>query len=190
MNREKFNRKRIGLRFSRIEIKHLLLSWIFVSIIFYNAFNIPFFYSFITVGLGFILHELGHKFVAQHFHFIAEFRADFSMLFFSFLLSFLHFVFLAPGAVLILGNMDKRKNGIISLAGPLMNILLAGLFFGLMIFYKSPILGYGFMINAWLAMFNMLPFPMFDGKKVFSWNKSVYFTTLTISAILVMLYYL
>lgn len=32
----------------------------------------------------------------------------------------------------------------------------------------------GMMINFWLGLFNMLPFPMFDGFKVFIWNKAVY----------------
>ena len=33
---------------------------------------------------------------------------------------------------------------------------------------------YGFRINTWLGLFNLLPFAMFDGKKIFVWNKVVY----------------
>jgi Zn-dependent protease len=36
------------------------------------------------------------------------------------------------------------------------------------------ILEQGFAINAWWAFFNLLPFPNFDGPKIFRWNKVVY----------------
>ena len=42
---------------------------------------------FFAMFTGFILHELGHKISAQYFHFKSEFRADFNMLFFVFLLA-------------------------------------------------------------------------------------------------------
>jgi Zn-dependent protease len=32
----------------------------------------------------------------------------------------------------------------------------------------------GIEINAWLALFNLLPFGNFDGFKVFQWNKKVW----------------
>ena len=39
--------------------------------------------------------------------------------------------------------------------------------------YKS-IVFYGFVINSWLALFNMLPFWLFDGHKILKWNKLAY----------------
>jgi Zn-dependent protease len=33
---------------------------------------------------------------------------------------------------------------------------------------------YGFIINAWLGLFNMIPFAIFDGKKIWDWSKAVY----------------
>jgi len=37
------------------------------------------------------------------------------------------------------------------------------------------VIGYsGFMVNLWLAAFNMLPFPPLDGGKVLSWNPIIW----------------
>ena len=33
---------------------------------------------------------------------------------------------------------------------------------------------YGFQINAWLGLFNLIPFAPFDGAKVWAWNKTIY----------------
>ncbi len=37
--------------------------------------------SFVTVGVAFLLHELAHKVVAIEYGQLAEFRADYQMLF-------------------------------------------------------------------------------------------------------------
>ena len=134
-----------------------------------------------SIGLGFILHEFGHKLVAQHYGFISEFRADFTMLIFMFFFAmFSGFIFLAPGAVMILGRVSRRQNGIISVAGPLVNLVLALIFIIFSILFPSNgFLGYifsiGIYVNAFLGLFNMLPFWVLDGKKVLAWNKQVYF---------------
>jgi Zn-dependent protease len=39
----------------------------------------------------------------------------------------------------------------------------------------------GLTINALLAVFNLIPFAMFDGKKVYRWNRTVYYVTLGFS---------
>ncbi|MEM2121524.1 MAG: site-2 protease family protein [Candidatus Woesearchaeota archaeon] len=172
--------------FSSIEIKHLLLSWLIISVIFYNAFKIPIIYSLLTVGLGFLVHELSHRFVAKKQKLYAEYRADFLMLLVSFFISFAGIVFLAPGGVIILGNVTRKKNGIISLSGPLSNLVLAFLF----LIIKTPLSEYGFMINTWLAFFNLLPFPGFDGSKVLAWNKVIYAITAFFALALVFISYL
>jgi Zn-dependent protease len=91
---------------------------------------------------------------------------------------FTPFVFAAPGAVMIAGKVNKRKNGIISAAGPMVNLALSLVFLAL-IFLELPklfksIASYGFIINSWLALFNMLPFWQFDGYKIWKWNKIAY----------------
>lgn len=194
------------IKFSRIEIRDLSRAWFFVSIAFaivlsggiFGIGKAHFLQSFIiaaiAVGTGFLLHEIGHKVVAQHYGCFAEFRADMTMLVFAVLISFLGFVFAAPGAVMIMGHVSKERNGKISVAGPLVNIVLALLFLAAFVFISplgllGNIFSYGFIINTWLAIFNMLPFWILDGKKVLEWNKIVYFATIGFAVLLMILGY-
>ena len=167
---------------SKTEVEHLFKAWLAISI----AFSIALFgfgpeflkgilISAVTVGVGFLLHELAHKLVAQRHGCFAEFRANMNMLIFAILLSFTGIILAAPGAVMIKGAVDKRKNGLISAAGPATNLVLAVVFFFLlMLGLFESISKYGFMINAWLGFFNLIPFGIFDGYKVMKWNKAVY----------------
>jgi len=186
------------MKFSEIEIEHLLKSWVAISLafaillsrgdIFSSAFTSLLLVSGLTVGLGFLLHEMGHKYVAQKYHCFAEFRAFDSMLLLAIGMSFLGFIFAAPGAVMIHGYINKERNGKISAAGPIVNLGLALLFFILFTLNILPFLTqYGLLINAWLAAFNMLPFGNFDGKKILRWSKPVYFSILGAAFVLLAL---
>jgi len=194
-----FISKRFSLHTSSKELKDLAIAWLFISIAFAivqngasfsSAFLISIAISGFTVGIAFIFHEMSHKIVAQRYHCWAEFRADITMLSLALLMSFLGFVFIAPGAVMIYGNVTKKQNGIISMAGPLTNIILAIILlpFALMLPFgvlANHLVSYGFMINAWLALFNMIPFWNFDGAKIYSWSKTAYIIIIIAAAILV-----
>lgn len=181
--------------FSTTEIIHLSIALVMITITLMaldigsvkelGLFNFILIY-FLSVGLGFLLHELGHKFVAQHYGYISEFRADFIMLFFALIMAwFLGVVFLAPGAVMILGRLSKKENGIVSVAGPLVNLTLAFIFTVVGIILNpaqdslmQTILFVGVFVNSFLGLFNMIPIWVLDGKKVLAWNKWVYFSVL------------
>ena len=172
---------------SEVEIRDLIKAWIAISIAFAMVMRGPslglnFYYSFIiaslTVGTGFLLHELGHKVVAQRYGCFAEFRAFNQFLILAIIMSFFGFVFAAPGAVMINGPVGVRRNGKISVAGPLVNLALALFFLSIFLIPPAGILKtiavYGFFINSWLALFNMIPIWNLDGAKVLRWNKAVY----------------
>ena len=83
----------------------------------------------VGVGTGFILHELGHKFVSMKYGYWAEFKLWPQGLLVALVTSFLGFVFAAPGAVYTYANyMTDEINGKISIAGPIVNIVLAIIF--------------------------------------------------------------
>lgn len=169
---------------SETELVDIFKAWVAISIAFAillgrgSIFTVQILYYFlfaaITVGIGFLFHELSHKIVAQRYGCWAEFRSDDKMLGLAIIMSFFGFLFAAPGAVMIGGHVTKRENGLISVAGPITNIVLAVLFFVGGTLSGHILFRYGMMINAWLALFNMLPFFIFDGAKVWRWNKGVW----------------
>ena len=136
----------------------------------------------VTVGLGFVLHELAHRFVSRMYGAVAFYRGWQGGLMLMLFTSLFGFIFAAPGAVYIYSPyLTRRQNGIISLAGPLTNFLLAILFLfvGVMIgiglsgtgeTLAEQFLLYGFATNLFLGFFNMIPIPPLDGSKVASWN--------------------
>lgn len=182
------------IHFSKEELKDLGKAWVAVTIAFAIVLSgnkieamLPFLMiSAVAVGFGFLLHELGHKVVAQRYGCFAEFRSFDFMLVLAFIMSFFGFVFAAPGAVMIRGYVDNERNGKISVAGPLVNIFLAVGF--LMVTFLSTgfikiVAGYGFSINSLLALFNLIPFGNFDGIKIYRWNKPVWWSMVIVSFI-------
>ena len=145
-----------------------------------SRFLIIFTMAFFTAGIGFILHELMHKFVAQRYHLSAEFVAFYPMLWLALAFSLFGFIVAAPGAVMIRGYLNNERNGKISLAGPATNLVLAVIFLiPLLLVSSESLLGVfvkqGFLINSLLALFNMIPAMPFDGAKVIAWNKTIYY---------------
>ena len=184
-----------GISTSRTEIVDILKAWLALSLAFTfiyagasvlggdieRVFSINFLSIFIismfTAGFGFLLHELSHKLVAQHYGCTAEFRAWDQLLYLAVGLAvFIGFIFAAPGAVMISGMITKKENGLISAAGPAMNYLLALIFLVLLQVLPQwqEVFFTGFNINIWLGLFNLIPFGPLDGKKVFYWNKIVW----------------
>ena len=198
------------MNFSPEEIRDLIKAWVAVSLaiaiailgfdsistlglpVLVRAFAI---YS-ITVGFSFVAHEvLGHKFLAQRYHLFAEFRADDLFLLLAVLLSFTGFVFAAPGAVVIGGVTRVDTYGKIAAAGAVVNIILA-LFFGILSYtgvslvlplYDTrgiDLVASSYQINAWLALFNLLPLGILDGAKVLRWNRKVWVILFVVAAAL------
>ena len=127
------------------------------------------------------------------------------MLLFAILTAFAGFVFAAPGAVVIFNPyLTREQSGKIAVAGPLTNVALSFAFLALSLLAKSVLPAHsalgvvnalvfalqigeiGSKINGWLALFNMIPFGFFDGRKVFVWSKQA-FAFATCSAILALL---
>jgi Zn-dependent protease len=174
-----------GRRYSIIEIRDIAISVLVLSVAFAIVLNrrsdlgIPVLIciSAIVVCLSFVLHELAHKFVAQRYGAWAEYRMYPFGLMIALILSFTGFIFAAPGAVYINGNIDNRMNGKISAAGPAVNIVLGAIAFLLFTVTTGTVATIFFImasINAFFAVFNMLPIMPFDGSKIYKWDVSVF----------------
>ena len=190
---------------SSIELRDLLLSLIALVVAFsvlMNGKRIPgleiVLIIVVGVGTGFLLHEMAHKFVALHFGYYAEYRANMTGLIIAVAASFVGFIFAAPGAVMIskpnapqefymqdpfgqeeLKREIKKETLWISLAGPMTNIVLTAFFFLAQMFGPSSGLvaqaaNFALIINLTLAAFNFLPFGPLDGKKIFDSNRTVW----------------
>ena len=151
----------------------------------------------VGVGTGFILHELGHKFVSMKYGYWAEFKLWPQGLIFALLSSFLGFVFAAPGAVYTYANyMNDEINGKISIAGPIVNIIIALIFLAICVvvvptafFSETSLLIFlvcsvGYTINSFLATFNLIPFGNLDGSKVLTWNAGIWVVTIAVAGLM------
>jgi Zn-dependent protease len=196
-------------QFSPGEIGSIIIAWVVISIAisigeFYNYFSgatvdlAVVAGAFIATFTGFVLHEMGHKFVAIRHGYVAHFQIWTLGLVLTLVTAVAFqgtFLFGAPGAVYITpaaaagyygSNYYSRRrmgdpaheNMVISAAGPGMNLAFALVFLVLMI--MIPINGFvttvetiGFSLNVGLGSFNMLPIPPMDGSKIFRNNIAV-----------------
>ncbi|UCF09217.1 MAG: site-2 protease family protein [Thermoplasmata archaeon] len=142
--------------------------------------------SFVAVVTAFLLHEMGHKLVAQRYGCWAEFRAWKFGLIMAILSGFMGFLFAAPGAVYIRGNLTKEENGKVSAAGPLMNIAVASLLLPILFFIPNILEEIWTLVlmicylNVFIGGFNMIPFPPLDGSKIIKWNPGIWIGLLVI----------
>ncbi len=184
-----------NMEFSKTEIRDLLISILVLTLIF-SFFRLEaFLEALFIVLIVFIPHEIfGHKLVAQRYGCSAEYRMWPEGLFLGLITALIPFgvVFIAPGAVYIspfvrkkfafrIAYLSRREYGIISLAGPLINIIIGSILFSLSLFYPLEVLRLASRFSFFLAFFNLLPFPPLDGIKIFSWNKKVWITAIIIT---------
>ena len=78
-----------------------------------------------------------HKYFAIKYKLSGEFKAFYGMLWIAILFSFLDLSLLRLARIFIKGRITKNKNGKISLAGPLTNLILALIFLVLILFLDS-----------------------------------------------------
>jgi len=131
---------------------------------------------------GFVAHEMAHKVVAQRLGYWAEFRASAYGLVMAAVTSFLGFILAAPGATMVGGmsGIDRTAWGRTSIAGPMTNLGFAALFYVASIgaYLLGSILSVWLLvlafINAWFGTFNLFPFGVLDGRKVFLWSRGVW----------------
>jgi Zn-dependent protease len=135
--------------------------------------------SFLAIyAMAFIVHELAHKFSAQMLGYWAEFRINQQGLMLTLFSLISPLKIIAPGAVMI-GNIASWDHyGKVAVSGPVSNIGMGIMFFVLRFALGDTFWGdmalLGMDINASLALFNLIPLGLFDGAKIFKWNRLVW----------------
>ncbi len=150
----------------------------------------------LAVTLSFVLHELMHKFVAQHYGAIAGFQTSMNGLAITLFTGALGFLIGIPGATVIYAsNFTKRENGIVSLAGPMTNFVVFAVFAAMLYLfnpasssYLYATLTFTIFVSLLLAFFNMLPIYPLDGSKILAWNKPVYFAVMGAIFVLMLIF--
>jgi len=182
------------MKFTQNEIKDLIISTFVLGLAF-SRFDLELLpLTLFLVAVTFLPHELlGHKYFAQRYGADAEYKSWSIGLFIGVISGLLGgIVFAAPGAVHVspfsrgkfafrTTILGRREFGIISLAGPVLNIIIGFICLGL-IFFVTPhyALYLAARISFFLALFNLMPFPPLDGMKVIAWKPKYWVVTLAV----------
>jgi len=179
-----FKQKQNRFRFSVKEIEHIAVATLLVvcvglSLEFQSGVSLG--YLLLTLSAmaftaSFLMHEIAHKIVAEKHGLWAEFRLTPMGALITAISIPLPFKFISPGAVMVAGAPDKKTMGKTAIAGPATNIVLATILTAASIASQSIALSLATIawFNAWIATFNLIPFGIFDGLKVFTWDKRVW----------------
>ncbi len=206
-------KKQFHIRWSQKELKHIgiaaaLVMGIGISIGVF-AILLPQFFGFsfnwtpatmlvfgVVMIFSFLTHEIAHKVTAQKRGLWAEFRLTTFGALVTFASIFLPFRMIAPGAMMIGGTLQKKEDIVtISVAGPITNMLFSVIFLALAFTLPVPVEWFGMLffsayINAFMAVFNLVPFGVLDGLKIFDLNKKVWVAAFVPAAILAIFTYL
>ncbi len=188
--------------FSKEEIRDIIVSVVALIVILawqpfpkfgFDHQSLPYFVVIIIVA--FLLHEMAHKFVARKFDLAAHYRMWAPGILFGMIFMIIGLKFVAVGAVHVypykFGRWGYRRLkvqdgelGVIASVGPLTNITLAII----CSLFTGPVFAYATLINAWIALVNLLPFPPLDGSKIVMWKPWIWGMMIAISLILVALF--
>jgi Zn-dependent protease len=174
------------------ELKHLAVAALLViaigfSIAFYAGYMDYFGWTWtitsayaLILTASFLVHEMAHKITAQRRGLWSEFRLTKWGALLTLASIILPFKLISPGAVMISGPAKLDEIGKLSIAGPITNMIFSVVFLApALSMMPSPGWWWLFvtlaMFNATIAIFNLIPFGILDGFKIFNWNRKVWF---------------
>ena len=180
------------------ELKHITVAALLVIGIGFSIALYAFSWSWdimaafaVIMTASFLVHEIAHKIVAQKKGLWAEFRLTTWGAVLTFVSVFLPFKMISPGAMMIAGTPNGDELVKISIAGPITNIIFSSTLLGLAFALQSSLffgmLFFAAYINAFMAIFNLIPFGVLDGYKIFSFNKKLWILAFIPSLVLTLI---
>lgn len=163
---------------------------------FFGGFNFTWTWTLMAIFAAIITasmltHEVAHKVIAQRNGLWAEFRLTTWGVVLTFISVFLPIRMIAPGAMMIAGSPNGDEIVKISLAGPITNMIFASALvvtgFALLPSALALMLFFAAYINAFMAVFNLIPFGVLDGYKIFSFSKKTWALAFAISIMLIVI---
>lgn len=174
---------------------HFLVAWLGLALIWrIMAFrqgasfdSIPI--ALAVTGLSLFTHEFMHKLAASRFGLKTTFKSwDSGILFSSLLAAILGAFYPAYGSTYIKQvdwryDPKQKEMGLVYVAGPIMSFALATLFWVSLQYFNNELLlmigRMGYVTNLVLVIFNLIPIQAaggfaWDGRKIFTWNKTVW----------------
>ena len=156
---------------------------------------------FAVVALSLLAHELSQKLAARKLGLETTFKAWGSGIFLGWLLALVGGFFPAYGSTYVKQldwryNPKKDKTGIIFALGPLVSLTLAFSFWTVQNLTTSSLLvasaKVGYTINLVIVIFNLIPIQaaggfVWDGKKILTWNKTIWAALVIATSALIIL---
>lgn len=144
--------------------------------------------SVVLVAIAMLVHEVTHRVIALWLGYRTQFKAWITGLVVGLVVSFVsngYLVFIAPGQLVFthltahrLGKgyyeLTYKHLGWIAMSAPIANILFAVLLKIVYVATGIPVIQKLMMINIWIALFDMLPIPPFNGSRTFFGSRYVY----------------
>jgi len=153
----------------------------------------------ITATIAVVPHEIAHRQAARSYGCDSRFILSFKWFIITLLINLISgltgfgalvFVSGFTGIFCRFGLMSKEVEGKTALAGPATNLIIA--LISLLLLFTLPIkniyivylLYEAFEFNSYVAFFNLIPIPPFDGQKVMRWNIGVWGASIVFALIL------
>ncbi len=188
--------------FTDKELRDLGITVIILSVVFsFPDFSGFFLISIFIVFFSYFARELGHKFVARKFGCMSTFKLWYpgiligiASMFFKFVSKF-NIVFAALGFAEIvpyrfgrmgfkIARVTPKDLGYIALAGTGINVFLA-VFFKI---FPGGIFQAASLYNGLIAIFNLLPIHMLDGKNIYMWSTLTWLFLIFVSVLVVFVF--